>query len=364
MYAMITRKINRLFPLRKLFTILLILITGLELAVIIYNHFSGFFPLQGFSHFLLRLARGIVLTLPAGFMIAIPDLILIHYLNRFFPWGTSFVKRIILQLITAIIVAGAAAIMVTLVAHWIKAYSEDLNKVLIYNSLIGGVVNIILMGILEAGIFFEESHQARLKAEKLEKELSQIRFEVLKSQINPHFLFNSLNVLSGLIEKDISRAQLFIDEFSHIYRYVLETIEKTVVMLQKELDFARSYMFLQKIRYGESLLFSVNLPAEILHWLLPPLSLQVVLENAIKHNIVNESQPLKIEVYFENSWLVIKNNIQPKISSNSSTGTGQNNMVKRYAMIGEKIPRFTVETNHYTAKLPLIENDDNESSDY
>jgi two-component system, LytTR family, sensor kinase len=121
-----------------------------------------------------------------------------------------------------------------------------------------------------------------------------------------------LNVLSSLISKDTSKAQQFIDEFSQIYRYVIETIEKTVVTLKKELSFVRSYIFLQQIRYGENLNFTVNLPSDLLNLYMPPLSLQVVLENAIKHNIVNESHPLHINIFHDSFWLIVSNSIQPK----------------------------------------------------
>ena len=197
----------------------------------------------------------------------------------------------------------------------------------------------------------------------MERELSQIRFEVLKSQINPHFMFNSLNVLSGLIQVDVDKAQLFIDEFSQIYRYVLETIEQPVVTLSQELEFMRSYLFLQQIRYGEALTHSVNIPTERLPMLLPPLSLQVVLENAIKHNIVNEAKPLKIEIFCEGAFLIVRNNLQPKISG-KSTGVGLKNFVKRYGLISKLEPTFTMMNDCFVAQLPLIQTDGDESTDY
>lgn len=201
----------------------------------------------------------------------------------------------------------------------------------------------------------KELTEANTQLLKVQKENIQSQFEVLKSQINPHFMFNSLNVLSGLINKDIGKAQQFIDEFSHIYRYVLETLEQPVVTLEKELDFMRSYLFLQQIRHGNDLSFSVKIPSALLKWVLPPLSLQVVLENAIKHNIVNESKPLKIDIYSEDTTLIVRNNIQPKISAVASTGLGLKNLVKRYGLISNSEPVFFVETGYYVAKLPLIE---------
>lgn len=144
----------------------------------------------------------------------------------------------------------------------------------------------------------------------------------------------------------------------------METIEQPVATVSKELDFMRSYLFLQQIRYGKDLSYAINIPADLLDLLLPPLSLQVVLENATKHNIVNESKPLRIEIYNEGQVLLIKNNIQPKISKGVSTGLGLKNLVKRYSMISDKESVFLIETNHYIAKLPLINPENDEHSNH
>ncbi len=198
---------------------------------------------------------------------------------------------------------------------------------------------------------------------KVQKENLQSQFEILRQQINPHFLFNSLNVLSGLIGKDVKQAQLFIDEFSHIYRYVLETLEQPVSTLSKELDFMRSYMYLQQMRHGENLTWTVNIPANLLEMVLPPLSLQVVLENALKHNIVNEAKPLLIEIFAREKSLIVKNRLQPKISKGVSTGLGLKNLMKRYGLISSLSPGFTIENNHYIATLPLINIENDERTD-
>ncbi|MCC5929627.1 MAG: PAS domain S-box protein [Cyclobacteriaceae bacterium] len=199
---------------------------------------------------------------------------------------------------------------------------------------------------------------------KVQKENIQSQFEILKQQINPHFLFNSLNVLSSLITKDLAKAQLFIDEFSQIYRYVLETIEKTVVTLGQELSFVRSYFFLQQLRYGENLILNINLDSNLLNLFIPPLSLQVVLENAIKHNVVNDSSPLCINIINEGNWLILSNNVQTKISMVKSMGLGQKNLIKRYTLISDNTPSFQIHNDNYVVKLPLLNIENNESIDY
>ena len=362
---MFFKHIHEFFPFKRLLKFLIGLAIGVQLIVILYNNISGFYIVEGYGHFFMRLLRGSVLSLLAGFLIAYPDLFIIRYMNKIAPWGKNIFKRVPLQLGLTVLIAATIATFITLFANWISVYTDhDVASVVITNVLIYVVVNIVVMAIFEGWILFVERTRAKQIADNLETELSQIKFEVLKSQINPHFMFNSLNVLSGLINKDIKKAQQFIDEFSHIYRYVLETIEQPVATVEKELDFTRSYLFLQQIRYGKDLSYSINIPADYLDLLLPPLSLQVVLENATKHNIVNETKPLRIDIFNDGPFLVIKNNIQPKISKGVSTGLGLKNLVKRYAMISEKEPVFSVETNHYMAKLPLINPETDERTNY
>ena len=349
------KQIHSFFPFNRLLKFLIGLAIGVQLVVILYNHISGYYILDGYVHFFMRLLRGSLLSLLAGFLIAYPDLFVIQYMNRIAPWGKNIFKRIPLQVGLTVIIATIIATFITLFANWIKAYTDhEVVSIVISNVLIYIVVNIVVMAIFEGWILFIERARAKEIADSLQTELSQIKFEVLKSQINPHFLFNSLNVLSGLINKDVKKAQQFIDEFSMIYRYVLETIEQPVATLGKELEFMRSYLFLQQIRYGENLTYSVNITADLMEMFLPPLSLQVVLENAMKHNIINELKPLHIEITDEALTLIVKNNIQPKISKGISTGLGLKNLIKRYALISALVPEFKVETNHYIAKLPLI----------
>lgn len=349
--------IHQFFSFCRLFRFLLGMSVTIQLIVIGYNHYTGYHELAGFGYFLFRLFRGTALSLVASFLLAYPNLLLIRHLHQIAPWGKRVFKRIFIQFWFSVAMAVVISLMFTLFANMLTPYAENLKGVIINNMLIFVVVNVLLMTILEAWIFYIESRQAKQVAENLQEELTQIKFEVLKSQINPHFMFNSLNVLSGLINKDTAKAQLFIDEFSHIYRYVLETIEQPVTTLGKELGFMRSYIFLQQIRYGSDLTFSVNVPADKLQLALPPLSLQVVLENAIKHNIVNESKPLHIDIYCTENRLVVKNNIQPKISSGKSTGLGLKNLVKRYALVCKTEPEFYVDARYYIANLPLIETD-------
>ena len=182
-------------------------------------------------------------------------------------------------------------------------YEDGMLKNVINNSLITSVINIIIITVIEAIVWFKRSQQSLVIAEKLERENSQIRFETLKSQLNPHFLFNSLNVLSSLIKHDSDKAQNFVDEFSSVYRYTLDVIEKPVVELREELDFAKSFLFLQKIRFDNAVDMEINVDASKLNYLVPPLAVQTLLENAFKHNKASIDSPLKIKIYNEDDSL-------------------------------------------------------------
>lgn len=357
---MFSISINRLFPFPQLLKVLVVMSVLLQCTIISYNHFSGYYHVADLSEFARRLVHSSLLTTIAAFLIAYPDLFIIRYLNKTFSWGRKIFLRINIQLGFTLFIAVLISTFITFVANWINAYKEDFVGVLITNAMIFSVVNLILMITLEAWILYMESRHSRKMAEILEKELALIRFEVLKSQINPHFLFNSLNVLSGLVSTDVVKAQQFIDEFSMVYRYVLETIEKQVVTLGDELGFMRSYMFLQQIRYGEHLVIQVNVPSLQLQKLMPPLSLQLVLENAIKHNEISPAKPLVIAIYCEDGCLLVKNVLQPKSSSGNSTGMGQKNLLKRYELLHDAVPTFAIENSFYIAKLPLIDNDEPE----
>jgi hypothetical protein len=347
-------KTHKLIPFPKLFKLLFGIAVVVQLIVISTTHISGYAVLNDTLHFITRFIFGTTLSLIALFIVTYPNLSIIRFLNRSFPWEESTFLRISIEVVLSVLLAIIMAFLLTLFSDLLNPYKEGLWLNLIYNASIFAVCNLILMIILEGWIFFIEGSQSRIKSEKLEDQVSQLRFEILKSQIDSHFMFNSLNVLSGLIETDQEKAQQFINEFSRIYRYVMESIEKPVVTVKKEMQFARSYMILQQMRYGEHLNFQVDLPTYVLNAYVPPLSLQVVLENVCKHNVINAEKPLQIHLTANENVLVITNNLQLKLSSGNGSGTGQKNLQKRYELLGYETPEFRVGTSTYTVTLPLI----------
>lgn len=357
------QRVRELLSIKSLLYFLVGLSFIVQLILILYNHISGYHTLDSLLYFVFRLSKGIIISTLFGLLIAYPNLLMISFLNKKRKWSSNMIQRVLTQLLFVVTISVIVSIGFTLFNHQFWPYREDLNGVLVNNALIFIIVNIIATSILEAWIYYNQSTKSEEIARKLTQELSQIKFEVLKNQLNPHFLFNSLNVLSGLIMEDTIKAQKFIDDFSHIYRYVLQTIEQPVVTLEEEINFMRSYLFLQQIRYGDNLTFSLEIESSKLSHLLPPLSLQVILENAIKHNTIDEKSPLEINLFCKKNALIVKNNIQPKISKITSNRVGIENLKKRYQLISSKTPTFYMDTNYYIAELPLITPDSDESID-
>lgn len=354
MIDMRLQHLHDLIPFRNLFKLVFGFAVSLQIIIILVNHLTGFYELNSVSQFISRVLLGSALSFIATFAVVYPDLFVIKFLNEKIGWHQRIFVRLLIQFFLTVLIGGIAAVGITYFSHVLNPYKEGLLINMSYNLMIFAVCNVILVIILEGWIFFIEGAKSSKRSRELEGQVTELRFEMLKKQIDSHFLFNSLNVLSGLIEKDAELAQDFIDEFSRLYRYVLESIDKRVVTVEDEINFARSYLYLQRMRYGEGLEFKVDLPSELLNGYLPPLSLQVVLENACKHNTVSINDPLVISITGNEGRLIVQNNIQPKISHSRGTRTGQSNLLKRYQMIGDMEPTFNVGTDNYTATLPII----------
>lgn len=190
--------------------------------------------------------------------------------------------------------------------------------------------------------------------ELLHQENLMARFETLKSQIDPHFLFNAMNTLYTLVETEPAKAREFIASFSALYRKVLTSRERTIVPLKEELELVHHYLFLQRIRFGESLRVTVEVPAAALGRYLPPFTLQMLLENAVKHNVISAAHPLHIHIGVEQDRLVVRNDLRPRGTSADGTGTGLENIRRRYAMLGAPEPIFAISDPHYRAAVPLL----------
>ncbi|NJO00257.1 MAG: histidine kinase [Bacteroidia bacterium] len=209
--------------------------------------------------------------------------------------------------------------------------------------------------IYESTYFFQKWKQSMVEAEKLKSQHIQSQFEVLKNQVSPHFLFNSLNTLITIIPENPELAVEFTEKLSKVYRYILQNKDKELVPLSTELSFVKSYVFLLKIRFGDNLTVNYDIDTTYLNDYVAPLTLQMLVENAIKHNIISVDKPLQIHIYVENGTsVIVKNNLQLKTLIHSSTKVGLNNIKQRYYYLSHQAVDIITTTQNFLVALPLI----------
>ena len=192
------------------------------------------------------------------------------------------------------------------------------------------------------------------RAESLEKEKAMVMYENLQQQLNPHFLFNSLTSLRSLIKINPAEAGQFLDRMSSIYRYILQNRDKELVTLKEEMQFVQSFIDLQRKRFGEGLNVQVKIPEADLGFKVVPVTLQNLIENAIKHNRVDEESPLLLEIYTENDFLVVRNNLQKKEFVESSNRQGLKNLKVLYEYLDERPVQVIKEGNYFIVRVPLV----------
>jgi len=216
--------------------------------------------------------------------------------------------------------------------------------------------SLTVVAIYESIYFMNELKKSVEEKETLKRESLKAQLDALKTQVNPHFLFNNLNTLSSLIPDDPGQAVDFVQQLSKVYRHILQIKDEQSILLKDELDVMKAYAFLLKTRFGDNLEIKINIPDEKLQRKIVPLSLQILMENAIKHNIVSSEKPLKIEIFAENGRLVVSNNLQKKNQLSESTGIGLDNIRNRYSLLSEKQVKVTEDGSSFTVSIPLIEN--------
>lgn len=200
--------------------------------------------------------------------------------------------------------------------------------------------------------YMEEVH---LKAEQLEKENLLSQFSALKSQVNPHFLFNSLSILSSLVKKDPDLSEQFIDRLARAYRYILEQRETDIVPLATELEFLQSYTFLLQTRFEHKFEVKIDLdPHTVQTSSIPPLTLQILVENAVKHNRMSEREPLHIAITRDGDHLSVRNNFRPRGVEVVSTGMGLQNIINRFALLTDKPVQAGEREDEFVVKVPLL----------
>lgn len=284
------------------------------------------------------------------------NVLLMDIIDRLFGWDK--------HLHVKLIISGTIALLWPIISTYffnlaifplINGHPCDLkSKETITYLIVSIVLTLFINSVFVSIAFFRFWKDSIKEKEELKRESLSAEYEALKSQINPHFLFNSLNTLSSLIDENPKTANDFVQKLSSVYRYLLTQRDKEKVQIKEELAFVDAYVYLNQIRFGTSLKVSVDIPKELADKKIVTLALQILIENAIKHNIISASKPLYIYMGVFNEKFIVKNNLQRKQVMNESNGIGLNNIVHRYSFLTESEVEITETNDEFTVALPLL----------
>lgn len=334
-----------LFKILKISAIVCLVIIFLDT---IFNNFR-FSQLLDVEYWGLYAFYSIVLT--------VINSLYFYVFNSKIGWEGASLKRVFVAAIGAIVVTLVGFFFCRLIDKTVfheGSFEEFIKNESINYYFFPLLFTTIVSLIFHLIYFYKALQEKKVKEQKIIAGTASAKFDALKNQLDPHFLFNSLNVLSSLIEENPQLAQKFTGSLSKIYRYVLEQKDKELVSLEEELKFARTYTDLLKVRFEEGLIF--NLPSTIQNTeaKVVPLSLQLLLENTIKHNRVSGDSPLVIKIYEEAGNLVVENNLQPKEILKKGSGVGLNNIMERYSLVTNRKVKIEKTRNKFIVRIPLL----------
>ena len=277
-------------------------------------------------------------------------------LERQIPWASNMVKRLYIQLLAS----GMYTLLIVNLTYYIyksqfTILPPDTYQMVLLN--IYGVLFLVPVFSIFFGIYFlVKWKKVTVEKNTLEKENMLSELKALKSHIDPHFLFNNLNILSSLIEPDNESALDFLDNFAEVYRYLLKNKDTEAVSLLTELEFMEAYLHILEKRFEDQLIIDSKVDIKLKNKMIPPMALQTLVENTIKHNKLSVKAPLKVEIYNEgDTYLVVKNNIQKKNIKPGNPGeTGLHNLNKRFSYVTDHKMEVIDDGQHFVVKLPLL----------
>lgn len=281
-------------------------------------------------------------------------MIFIYMRNRF-PDLSATPKRLVIQVSALILFISIAALFVAFIHRlfplgdmetFVSEYADVFKKSLV----LLGMVTICY----ECVYFFGKWENSLYESERLKKESLISQFELLKNQVSPHFLFNSLNALITLVPEDPGLAVIFIQRLSNVYRHVLNHNEKETISLSEELDILKDYIFLNQMRFGDNLIIEYDLLPGDEQTRVIPFTLQMLVENAIKHNIISKRKPLTIAISQKKDHIVVLNNLQKRTSGVESTKTGLQNIINRYRLLTNRVVEIVSTNTTFSVSLPLF----------
>lgn len=239
--------------------------------------------------------------------------------------------------------------------HLHQVNGKGLSDVIQMSNIAALFCSLTVVAIYESIYFKNELRKSVEEKEMLKRASLHAQLAALKTQVNPHFLFNNLNTLVSIIPEHPKQAVDFVQQLAKVYRHILEVKDEQSISLQEELEVLKAYAFLLKTRFGSNLHITITVQEEKLQKRIIPLSLQILMENAIKHNIVSSEKPLKIDVFASNGKLVVTNNLQKKNQLNESTGIGLDNIRNRYKLLSDRKVEVSENSSDFTVSIPLID---------
>ncbi len=286
--------------------------------------------------------------------------IVLSVLDRVLDWLLSWKRHPGARFIFHMIVGtGLSLCCLNISYHIIRtrytASAPDSSQQLVMN-LYGAALILPIFSLYFGYKFLKDWRRSELETERLLKENARSQMMSLKNHLDPHFLFNNLNILSSLIDKDSTLSKDYLDKFASVYRIILKSETDDLTTIEEELQLIDAYVHLLKIRFQDNIIFDLRVNPDHYPMGIPPLSLQMLIENAIKHNMATKSQPLHIKVYSENDMLIVENNIQKrKYAAEDREGSGLENIKNRYAFFSDEDMRLDITDTLFKVHLPLIE---------
>lgn len=287
-----------------------------------------------------------------------------YWLEYRLPWTSSPLLRFILQLLLTILAMILLLVIQDLLFCWyylnkIPGPQQQFNFSLFF---IVSILVSIFVSTVHTGYFFlqrwktalSEAAQLNIKTLEFKKIAMQWELQSLKLQLDPHFMFNNFSTLSELIKEDPLVASTFLDNLSRVYRYMIQNIKKDLVHLRNEITFVNAYVYLIKIRYGNNVQITIDLNEKELEYEIPPITLQMLIENAIKHNIATVNQPLHIQISCNEHYIKTTNNLQLMGRDYAFTGMGLQNITDRYRILSGNLPVIKETPDVFTVLLPIL----------
>ena len=279
------------------------------------------------------------------------------YLNNNVKWVKYAKYRLLIGALGGVVVTMVSIFLIRMFTYMGihgTSFTEFLDGEKTIYYLISLLITIVVSIFFHAVYFYREAQKNKVTEQKIIAGTASAQFDALKNQLDPHFLFNSLNVLTSLIDENPDAAQDFTTALSKVYRYVLEQKNKELISVDEELQFARTYVSLLKMRFEDSIVFSIPDKASNADAKVVPLALQLLLENAVKHNVVNSKNPLTIKIYEQNGHLVVENNLQTKEVLKKSSGVGLSNIQQRYKLVTDRNVSINKTVGSFIVKLPML----------